>query len=107
MAVNDQIPVNRDEYWYLRISGSAWEFVLVEKLIKPLEKQPQSEMPYIAVHGDAGLLYLLRKKFVPVELLMTHTGLDKDTLEQAEIIELTEKRRDDLPKPTVNYWGQG
>lgn len=104
---NDQIPVTREEYWFLRVSGSAWEFVLVEKLLKPLKEKPQSEMPYIAVMGDAGVLYLLRKKFVPVELLMTQTGLDKETLEQAEVIELSEKKRDDLPKPTVNYWGQG
>lgn len=98
--------LKKEDYWMLSVKGIAWLYV-VQEMMKPMENNPDGakEEAVILVSGADSPMFLLKKKFFPVEVLMRATGMARETLEDLDMIKLTEKDNTDLPPPNVTYWG--
>ena len=99
----EDIDVTR--YWPISVQGICWEYIL-RQLLKPLEKAPINERPIIMIVVNGRPVYLLLKKYLPVEELSRRTGLSPEVLNTLPVIRLVELDRPELPRPTVQGWGE-
>lgn len=98
--------IKKEDYWLVSVKGIAWLYVMQE-MMRPLENNPDGakEQAVILVAGAESPMFMLKKKFFPVERMMKATGMARETLEDLTLIKLVEKENTDLPPPNVNYWG--
>lgn len=101
MSKND---IDYDKYWALRAGSVEWVYVITTLTDMFLEKVPAGHIA-VLVDPQSGL-YLLEKRYFPEDALARALGFNTDELQQRGIIELKVTPRDDLPEPTVAYWGR-
>lgn len=99
--------VDLQDYWKLEISGITWTYVITKLIHDYTSMLPLSARAVLVGTRNNRPIYMLHKRYVPTSVLIKATGKDAAWLEKQETIELTEKKRDDLPEPTVSYWGEG
>lgn len=98
--------ITHEEYWFIQVSGVEWTYVIQKLIEKHLKSVPISEKPIILGQtADEKPIFMLRKKFLPVEAIVQATGIALDTVMNTPTLMLTVSKKD-LPAPTVDYWGQ-
>ncbi len=93
--------VSTGRYWVLEPKAVEWVY-LIRKLAE--EHDPE----YIAFFADdGGPTVLLSRDKVPEDTLRKHLGIPKELdLAEVPIIRLWPMSDEDLPEPTVSYWGE-
>lgn len=97
--------VDLTKNWALHSHGIEWTYIVKVKLLRPIqEKEPNVGM---VAFFDGNPTFIIPKDKLPAAILSKYTGIAVDKLVGVEeVIELTLKPRPDLPKPTVNQWGE-
>lgn len=97
--------IDKEDYWFIEVRGVEWLYMM-KKLTSARADAPISEQPVMVMDGEiAAPIWMLKKKFYPIEVLEQATGMNRTTIMNAELIRLSVKKKD-LPKPTVSYWGE-
>lgn len=102
------VTYNVKEFWHVRYPPSSveWEFVL-QKLINSVKISVWNDWIKTKHDESGNMMYLLKKERYPVELLAKTFGLSAKEISKLEMIVLEQPlQRDDLPAPTVGYWGE-
>jgi hypothetical protein len=97
--------INPDDYWSIEVSGVSWQYV-IGKLCLPLAKINPNEAAVLFKDEGGVQTYMLKREFVNAATLAHVTGMDIAAVKKLKALRLSEKDREDLPKPTVNYWGE-
>lgn len=98
--------VNLKDYWQLRALSVEWLYVL-EKLRTSIQAKDADRHALLAVGVDGAQTYLLSKKFYTAPTIAKATGIEAAKLEASSgVITLRGKDEPELPKPTVEYWGE-
>lgn len=94
--------IEAKDYWAIQAGDTEWIYV-VSELMKRMKDVEDKETPIVIIQMEPPV-YLLRKKYIPVEHLSKVLGMTPRKIEALEMIVLRVKPTD-LPKPNVNYWG--
>jgi hypothetical protein len=100
------VTYNVKEFWHVRYPPSSVEWAFAtQKLIDSVEVRVWND--WIKTNHESGdMILLLKKERYPIELLARTFGISKEQILKLEMIVLdAPKVNEDLPKPTVNYWG--
>lgn len=100
--------LNPKDYWVLQTSSVEGTYI-VGKLIKQFFPKPNAvthDLVLLQYEDGQDPAYWLRKAKLPIEELAKVTGLSLDTLATDKVITFKIKPRPDLPKPTVQGWGE-
>lgn len=108
---NNNIPitageVTHDEYWFIQVSGIEWTYVIQQLIEKHLKDVPMTERPIIlGATVKQEPIWMLRKKFLPAEVIVKATGITLETVLKEPTLKLSVSEKKGLPKATVEYWG--
>lgn len=94
----------REDYWVFDVAGTEWMYVL-QSLLKRYVEAKVEDMPVITFTTKESQVFLLKKSYLPAELVMKATGFSSEWLASGQPIKLRIKAKPDLPEPTVDYWG--
>lgn len=107
-ALIAQLPpgVNDDTHWFIKFHGIEWSYVLFKLIEKCIPKVDGKDLPVLFVMNEGQPMYLIQRQHLSAETLSRYVGLDVEALKASKVVELAVKPRPDLPKPTVEGWGE-
>jgi hypothetical protein len=92
------------EWWQVKALAVEWLYVL-DKLQKSVQPPEGMQICVVGAAWDGQPLYLLHRKYFSAETLASVTGLGVDKLAEFKGILTLKSKANDLPEPTVAYWG--
>lgn len=106
------VPIDSDEfdveeYWLFNALSIEWLFIL-KKLGESVKAKPEVQHAVQAAAFDNSPIYMLKKSCYPAEVIAKAIGVEVEKLKAHQgIITLKHLNpQTDLPRPTVEYWGE-
>lgn len=107
--------LNPKDYWIIQTSSVEGMFI-VQKLLKDHMPKPnpathdlvivEYEDHNVTPHDVQDPAYWMRKAKLSIEAVSRATGLSLEQLAEDKVITIKLRERPDLPKPTVQGWGE-
>lgn len=100
-----QDDVDESQYWVFKTAALEWLYVL-GKIVERHNKDGEAQGVVYTFTSDGATRFMLLKSIYPSSELVKALGVSQEALEKQPMLTLQVPAKDDLPDPTVSYWGE-